>query len=106
MPFYGHGMRITLEFVDGGSIADLSKKVKAMGENAGSFFFRQLIDALEYLQSKQVAHLDLKPQNILVSNDLTLKLTDFGISRNVRTDRLPKYCGTRGYMAPEIVGNH
>jgi serine/threonine protein kinase len=52
MPFDGHGMQITLEFAYGGSLDDLCNYVGAMGENAGSFFFRQLIDGLEYLQSK------------------------------------------------------
>ena len=103
MPFAGQGMHITLEFVDGGSLADLCKNVGAMGENAGSFFFRQLMDGLEYLQSKKVAHLDLKPENMLITKDLTLKLTGFGISRKILTERLTNYGGTRGYMAPEIV---
>ena len=92
-----------MEFAEGNSLAELCKKYRAMGENTGLFFFKQLLDSLEYLQENKVAHLDLKPHNMLLTRDLTLKLTDFGISQNQNTDSLSKYCGTHGYMAPEIA---
>mmetsp|Transcript_17708 Transcript_17708/g.15521 ORF Transcript_17708/g.15521 Transcript_17708/m.15521 type:complete len:91 (-) Transcript_17708:662-934(-) len=40
-------------------------------------YFHYLIDALEYLQSKKIAHLDLKLENIVIGNDLKPKLIDF-----------------------------
>ena len=41
----------------------------------------QLLNGVEYLHSHRVTHRDLKPQNILITSDQKLKLTDFGLSR-------------------------
>lgn len=57
---------------------------------------------MEYLHSKNVAHRDLKLENILVENDGKVKLIDFGFS--VCSDKkLRIFCGTPSYMAPEII---
>ncbi len=43
-------------------------------------YFSQLIDGLEYLHSKGIVHKDIKPSNLLVSTDDTLKISDFGVA--------------------------
>jgi serine/threonine-protein kinase 11 len=42
------------------------------------FYFHQLIDGVEYLHSKSIAHGDIKPPNLMIVNDNTLKIADFG----------------------------
>lgn len=64
--------------------------------------FHQLINAVSSLHSSAgFAHMDIKLENILISNDGNLKLCDFGLSTS--TDSLiSRILGTKAYMAPEI----
>jgi len=64
-------------------------------------FFHQLIEGIEYLHKKKVAHVDLKLENLLVGGDLNLKIADFDLSY-VEGDQPPKCAGTRNYRAPEL----
>jgi serine/threonine protein kinase len=52
----------------------------AMGEDVGRFFAHQMLDAMEYMQSNRVAHRDLKLENILIDDNLNLKIADFGFA--------------------------
>ena len=73
-----------------------------LGEEGGRFFFKQMINALDYMHSKKISHRDLKLENILIDRDLNLKIADFGYASFNRTDLLSSYRGTFTYMAPEI----
>jgi serine/threonine protein kinase len=61
---------IALEYVEGGLMFDLCKSGGAMGEDAGRFLFRQLVESMKYMHSRQVVHRDLKIENILYDEDL------------------------------------
>ncbi len=52
----------------------------SMGEDAGRFFALQMLDSMEYMHSNRVAHRDLKLENILIDDNLQLKLADFGFA--------------------------
>lgn len=62
----------------------------------------QIILGIEYLHACLIAHRDLKPDNILISGDYYLKITDFGVSKKI-PDRSYSCCGTALYQAPEIT---
>jgi len=93
---------IILECVHGGLLFDLCQKKGALGEDAGRYFLGQLIDVLGYMQSKKIAHRDLKLENILVDDQMNLKVADFGFATYKKINRLKSYRGTMTYMAPEI----
>lgn len=57
---------------------------------------------MSYMQSKGVAHRDLKLENILVDNELNIKIADFGFATFKNVNQLESYSGTMTYMAPEI----
>ena len=65
--------------------------------------FVQLMSAIEYMHSMDIAHRDIKLENILIEQRTgTLKLIDFGFSC-LSKEKLRVFCGTPSYMSPEIV---
>lgn len=81
----------------------------AFSQEIGRFYFRQLIDALDYCHQAGYAHRDLKPENILLDAQYNLKLADFGFAKLLagknNSGKMETYCGTETYMAPEIHRN-
>ncbi|CDW84892.1 protein kinase domain containing protein [Stylonychia lemnae] len=96
---------IVLEYVQGGLLFDVCQLVGGLGEDGGRYFFKQMLKSIEYMNLKNVSHRDLKLENILVDNDLNLKIADFGYASYQKIDLLKSYRGTFTYMAPEIKLN-
>jgi serine/threonine protein kinase len=93
---------ILLEYVSGGLLFDLCQTCGGMGEEDGRFFLHQLCDVMSYIHGKGVVHRDLKLENILVDENMNLKVADFGFATYKKINKLNSYRGTMTYMAPEI----
>jgi serine/threonine protein kinase len=86
-------------------LGDLSKFLnkRPLKEKYCKKYLRQLSHALKYLLNNNVLHRDLKPQNILMSSEHNIVVTDFGFAKNLNEDTLiTTLCGSPMYMAPEI----
>lgn len=49
-------------------------------------FFKELVDAMAYMNQKNFFHRDLKPENLLITTDNHIKIADFGIARTIESD--------------------
>lgn len=99
---------LILEFVEKGDLSVILEKRKKsklkFPEDIVLTWTHQLLSALAYLHSQKVIHRDLKPSNILVANDFSLKLCDFGVSfqQSSSVDFANTMIGTPYYLSPEI----
>jgi serine/threonine protein kinase len=68
--------------------------------------FKQIVKALAFVHNKEMAHRDLKADNIIYDHKTgKVKLIDFGFACSAK-EKLKVFCGTPSYMSPEIVGKH
>lgn len=70
-----------MDFIDGVSLRDMVKQRGALPEAEALSYIRQAAEALEYVHSHNLLHLDIKPGNIMVERDGNVKLIDFGASK-------------------------
>ena len=95
---------IIMEYCEGKDILDYILTKTKLSEEESLKFFRQLINALFYLHSQNIAHRDIKIDNLLLDRNQNLKLIDFGLSTKYPDDDLlSQACGTLIYAAPELL---
>ena len=95
---------VIMEYCEEGELFNYIVKKERLSENESSFFYYQLINALEYLHSKGIAHRDLKPENILLGENHIIKLIDFGLSNYFDENKLLiTPCGSPCYASPEMI---
>ena len=95
---------LVMEYASSVSLhAFLKKKPgRRLDEAEARHIFQQVVEAVAYCHSKDVAHRDIKLDNILIDKDREVKLIDFGFAYTAN-DPVRSFCGTPSYMAPEIV---
>lgn len=102
---------LIFEYCSGGELSKYIKLNKRLPESTVQHFLQQIASALKVLRSHNVAHMDLKPQNILISHppvrswrNVDLKIADFGLAQYLRSnDSASSMRGSPLYMAPEIL---
>mmetsp|Transcript_40154 Transcript_40154/g.54545 ORF Transcript_40154/g.54545 Transcript_40154/m.54545 type:complete len:333 (+) Transcript_40154:124-1122(+) len=96
---------VVLEFMDLGSLADLKKRLQGAGVEPQmlSSITQQIMLGLKYLHERKLLHRDIKPENILHNRAGEVKLTDFGIAKDLDStmQMAGTFVGTVTYMAPE-----
>lgn len=75
-----------MEYIDGGSLKELVTRRGPLPETEALNYAAQLADALHYLHSHHILHLDLKPANVLLKDGHTAVLIDFGVSKHYDTE--------------------
>lgn len=99
---------IFMRYADNGDLLDFIKRNGIVPEQQAKVWFKQMTLGLQYLHAKNIAHRDLKCENILLSRRFNVKLADFGFARfcvdqNGRRVLSHTYCGSAAYAAPEVV---
>ncbi|XP_013833524.1 serine/threonine-protein kinase ULK3 isoform X9 [Sus scrofa] len=95
-----------MEFCAGGDLSRFIHTRRILPEKVARVFMQQLASALQFLHERNISHLDLKPQNILLSSleKPHLKLADFGFAQHMSPwDEKHVLRGSPLYMAPEMV---
>ena len=103
----GSAVYLVMELMNGGDLFDRIVAKGRYSEVESRRTMRRLLNAIYYLHEEQnVVHRDLKPENILCvskTNDIDVKLTDFGVAKAVTDEGLKTFCGTPQYFAPEVL---
>ena len=70
-----------------------------------SFIFYQIVNGIQYLHKNKIVHRDMKPENIMLTKDMIVKIGDFGLSKYFKSNesRLKTNCGSPCYSAPEVL---
>jgi len=93
-----------LEFAEGGELFNFLMYTGCFPEDIARTYFQQLVTGLAHCHSKGISHRDIKAENLLLDKDFNLKIADFGLSAMHDSPTwLETQCGTKGYMAPEIL---
>ncbi len=95
---------IVMEYIDGITLKDFMEQQGVLRWKDALFFVTQILRALQHAHDKGIVHRDIKPQNIMLYEDGTIKVMDFGIARFSRVDgktMSDKTVGSVHYISPE-----
>jgi serine/threonine-protein kinase len=99
---------IVMEFLEGQTLGHLMRSVRPMPTHDALRIASLLCEAIHYMHEHDVVHRDMKPENIMICNDGSIRIMDFGIAKYEAMRRLTfggftPTMGTPDYMAPEQV---
>lgn len=98
----GH-LYLVMEWVEGQTLHTLIQKGSIPVRKAANLAM-QLCDALAFAHHHKILHRDIKPGNIMISEDDQVKVADFGLARPITGEAEENPFGTPDYVAPEILG--
>ena len=102
---FGEKMQyIVMEYIDGITLKEYIDQKKVLTWKEAIHFTVQILRALQHAHSKGIVHRDIKPQNIMMLEDGTIKVTDFGIARFAHSETrtmTDKAIGSVHYISPE-----
>lgn len=95
---------IVMEYIDGITLKEYIEHQKVLRYREAVHFTVQILRGLKHAHEKGIVHRDIKPQNIMLLRDATIKITDFGIARFSRSETktlTDKAIGSVHYISPE-----
>ncbi len=102
---YGNMIQyIVMEYVEGISLKEYIEQQGRVNPREAIYYVTQILRALQHAHDKGIVHRDIKPQNIMLISDGTIKVTDFGIARFSRSETRTMTDGAIGsvhYISPE-----
>jgi serine/threonine-protein kinase len=99
---------IILQFIDGENLEQLQERSGKLDLQTATRIAHAAASGLEALHAQAIVHRDIKPANIMLAKDGSVKITDFGLARNLKaassfTTVSGAFMGTPGFIAPEQV---
>jgi len=104
--YVDNAVHLILEYMDGGSLADVLSRRGPLPEPLLARVSRDMLGGLDHLHRVlKVVHRDIKPSNVLLNSRGEVKLADFGMSGQLAStfSRLASWVGTAAYMSPERI---
>lgn len=101
----GGDLYLVFEYVPGKNLAEFLQQSGVLSPVKAISILRPMLDAVAYAHAQGIIHRDLKPSNILLDENGTPRVMDFGIAARVDSpdDSAEEYSGTPAYMAPEYI---
>ncbi|OHT07981.1 CAMK family protein kinase [Tritrichomonas foetus] len=97
---------VILEYCPNGDLLSLCVEKTKMNEDEARIYLNEILLGLKYIHSNNVGHRDLKPENILIDENGHAKISDFGLSKILPSEKnnlTRTACGSPCYTAPEII---
>ncbi|KAG9278490.1 death-associated protein kinase 2 [Astyanax mexicanus] len=99
---------IVVELIRGGELFDFVAEKENLTEIEAIEFLKQILKGVAFMHSKQIAHFDLKPENIMLSDKKVehpeIKIIDFGLAQRLTPgEEYRSLCGTPQYIGPEVI---
>ncbi|CAM5121470.1 unnamed protein product [Natator depressus] len=94
---------LVTEYAKNGEIFDYLANHGRLSEPEARRKFWQILSAVEYCHSRKIVHRDLKAENLLLDNNMNIKIADFGFGNFYKSgEPLTTWCGSPPYAAPEV----
>lgn len=97
---------IGLEYIPGGDMRTLLDNVHQIKKRDLRIYIAEIAICIKHLHDQKILYRDLKPENILISLDGHIKLTDFGLAKDITyndSSSTSTFCGTLCYLPPELI---
>ena len=95
---------IVMEYIDGKTLKEVIQEAGHLSVNKSLYYLKEMADAIAVAHKNNIVHRDIKPQNIMVTNEDTIKVTDFGIAKaanNATVTAGNDILGSVYYFSPE-----
>ncbi|XP_059786396.1 serine/threonine-protein kinase SIK2 isoform X1 [Balaenoptera ricei] len=94
---------LVTEYAKNGEIFDYLANHGRLNESEARRKFWQILSAVDYCHGRKIVHRDLKAENLLLDNNMNIKIADFGFGNFFKSgELLATWCGSPPYAAPEV----